>query len=52
MNKNVAGIDKTLRIVLGLVLIIAGLFAPLGAGLRVAAFAVAAIALFTGIFGF
>ncbi len=52
MMKNVGGIDKILRIILGIVLVIAGIFAPLGAGVRIAAFVIAGIALFTGIFGF
>jgi len=52
MKKNVGGIDKTLRIVLGLVLLLAGMFAPLGANLRVLALVLSAVALLTGIFGF
>ncbi|MDI6802172.1 MAG: DUF2892 domain-containing protein [Thermodesulfovibrionales bacterium] len=51
MKKNVGGIDKGLRIVLGIALILAGLLAPLSSGVKTAAFLVAAIALFTGIFG-
>ena len=50
--KNVGGIDKKLRIIFGIVLVIVGLFAPIWGVLRAATFLVAAIALFTGIFGF
>lgn len=52
MKKNVGGIDKILRIVLGLALLLTGLLAPLGANLRILALVLAAVALLTGIFGF
>jgi hypothetical protein len=52
VNRNVGGIDKGLRLVLGIVLVLAGLLAPLGDGVRIVVFIVAAIALFTGTFGF
>lgn len=53
MKKNVGGIDKALRIVLGIALVIIGLFVPIGGGvIRIAVFIVAGIAIFTGIFGF
>jgi hypothetical protein len=52
VNKNVGGIDKSLRLVLGIVLVLAGLFAPFGGGVRIVVFIIAAIALFTGAFGF
>lgn len=50
--KNVGGTDKGLRLIVGVILILIGLFAHVAAGLRIVAFIVAAVALFTGIFGF
>lgn len=52
MEKNVGGMDKTIRIVVGLVLLVAGIFVQMGTGLRVASLAVAAIALGTAFTGF
>ena len=51
MEKNVGGIDKILRFVLGIVAILVGVFAPISGGLRIVAFVVAGIELFTGIYG-
>lgn len=51
MKKNVGGLDKGLRIVLGIVLILVGLLAQLSGGIKTLVFLVAAVALFTGIFG-
>ena len=50
--KNVGGIDKGLRLIVGAILILIGLFAHVASGLRTVVFIVAAVALFTGIFGF
>ena len=52
MKKNVGGIDKILRLILGIAAILVGIFAPIAGGLRIAVFVVAAVALFTAIFGF
>jgi hypothetical protein len=52
MKKNVGGIDKVLRIIVGIVLAIVGFFVQLGTGLRVGVFVVAAIALITAFTGF
>ncbi|MBI4680878.1 MAG: DUF2892 domain-containing protein [Nitrospirae bacterium] len=52
MKRNVGVIDKALRIILGIVLAIVGLFAPIGGGVRILVLIVAAVALFTGLFGF
>ncbi len=52
MEKNVGGIDKILRIILGIALMLIGLFAPIGGGIRIPVFALSGIALFTGIYGF
>jgi hypothetical protein len=52
MKKNVGGIDKILRFILGIAAIVIGVFAPIAGGLRIVAFAIAAIALLTAIFGF
>ena len=51
MKKNVGGIDKSIRIVLGIVLILVGLFAQLGGGIKIVLFVLAGIAFFTGFFG-
>ena len=52
MEKNVGGIDKTIRIIVGIVLLIVSIFVQMGTGLRVASFVVAAIALGTAFVGF
>jgi len=52
MKRNVGGIDKSLRLILGIVSVLVGIFAPISGGLRIVAFAVAAVAFFTGIYGF
>jgi hypothetical protein len=52
MKKNVGGLDKIVRFILGIVLVLIGGFVNIGEGLRIAVFVVAAIALFTAIFGF
>ena len=52
MKKNVGGIDKILRFILGIVALVVGIFAPIAGGLRIVVFVVAAVALFTAIFGF
>lgn len=52
MKKNVGGIDKILRLIIGLVLLLIGFFMQMSTGLRVGAFVVAAIALITAFSGF
>ena len=52
MEKNVGGIDKILRFILGIVAVCVGVFAPIAGGLRSVAFVAAAVAFFTGIYGF
>ena len=52
MTKNVGGIDKILRFILGIAAVLVGVFAPIAGGLRIIAFVVAAVALFTATFGF
>ena len=47
MKCNVGGMDRTARIVLGIVLLIVGLVAPIEMTWRVAALVIAAIALVT-----
>ncbi len=47
MTCNVGSIDRSIRIIIGVVFLLIGLVAQVGAGLRVGAFAVAAIALAT-----
>jgi len=51
MKKNVGGIDKIIRIVVGIVLALAGLFAPVGMAGRIGLFGVAAVALVTAFTG-
>jgi uncharacterized membrane protein len=52
MKKNVGGFDKILRIIAGVALVIAGIFAPVGMGWRIGSFAVAGVAFVTGFVGF
>ena len=52
MEKNVGGIDRILRSVVAIVAVLVGIFAPISGGFRIVAFVVAAVALFTAIFGF
>lgn len=52
MNKNVGGIDRFLRVALGIVLVLVGLFSPISGGVKNIVFIVAVIALFTGVVGF
>lgn len=52
MKKNVGGIDKTLRIVIGIILALVGFLVNMSTGLRIGALAVAAIALVTAFTGF
>ncbi len=52
MRKNVGGVDKILRYIVGIAAFLVGVFAPVAGGLRIIAFVVAAVALFTAIFGF
>jgi hypothetical protein len=52
MGKNVGSMDRTIRIIIGMVLLIAGIFVQMGTGLRGAAFVIAVIALGTAFVGF
>ncbi len=52
MKKNVGGIDSIIRTALGVVAALAGFFVPMSMGLRIVAFLIAVILLFTGIYGF
>jgi disulfide bond formation protein DsbB len=52
MKCNVGGIDRTGRIVIGIVLLLVGLAAPLDMTWRIVALVIAAIALLTGIVRF
>lgn len=52
MKCNVGGIDRTGRIVLGIVLLLVGLFASLGVVWQVVVLVLAAIALVTGVIRF
>lgn len=52
MMKNVGGVDKVLRIVMGLVLIVIGLVVNMSTGPRIGVFVVAGIALVTAFTGF
>ncbi len=52
MKRNVGGADKILRFILGIVAVVVGGIAPIAVGLRIVAFVVATVALFTAIFGF
>jgi len=52
MNKNVGSLDKNIRIVAGIIFLLLGMFTQISTGLRIGAFAVAAIALLTAFSGF
>lgn len=52
MKPNVGGFDRIGRIVIGVVLLIVGLTAPIGAGWQILALVVAAIALVTAVVQF
>jgi len=52
MKKNVGGVDKTIRIILGIALLITGAIVQMSTGLRIGAFAIAAVALVTAFTGF
>ena len=52
MKKNVGGIDKVLRIIIGIVLALVGFFVQMSTGVRIGVFVVAAIALITAFSGF
>ncbi len=52
MKCNVGGMDRTARIVLGVVLLLVGFFAPLNAAWQIVVFVIAAIALLTAIVGY
>lgn len=52
MTANVGGAEKSIRVVVGIVLLLAGFFHVVTGNWAVAAYVVGAIALVTGIFGF
>lgn len=52
MKKNVGGIDRTIRIIIGTVLLLAGILAQVSTGWRVGLFVVAAVAYITAFTGF
>lgn len=52
MARNVGGIDRTVRIVLGAVLVLAGILASVSVAARVVMVAAGAIALITAFTGF
>jgi len=52
MNKNVGSIDRNIRIIMGGVFLIVGLFTQISTGMRTGAFVIAAIALITAFTGF
>jgi hypothetical protein len=52
MTKNVGSIDRNIRIISGIVFLLIGFFTQVSTGLRIGAFAVAAIALATAFVSF
>ena len=50
--RNVGGIDKFFRIMAGIVLALLAAFAGMAPGVRVLLIVLAAVAFFTGVFGF
>lgn len=51
MKKNVGGIDKIIRIIFGIVLVVLGAFMELSTGFRIGFFAVAGVAFVTAFTG-
>lgn len=51
MKKNVGGLDRNFRFLAGSILVLVGLFAPLGAGWQTGIVVVGGIALITGFTG-
>ncbi len=51
MTRNVGGIDRGVRIVLGVILLVVGFSAPLGVVWKTVVFVLAAVALVTGASG-
>lgn len=51
MKKNVGGIDQKIRLLAGSILVLIGLFAPMGTGWQVGLAVVGAIAIITGFTG-
>jgi len=49
MTHNVGSADRTIRIILAVILVAVGLFAPVGPTLKIILFVVAALALITGL---
>lgn len=52
MKANVGSVDKTLRIVIGVVLLIIGFSVPMSAGLKTVVFVISGIALVTAFVSF
>jgi hypothetical protein len=52
ITKNVGGIDRTTRIVLGLLFLSIGLFGEIGAGGKTISFVLAAVGLITGLLNY
>ena len=51
MEQNVGGIDRPIRLVSGLLFMLAGLFMPVDAGWRITLLVIGAVAFITGITG-
>lgn len=51
MTRNVGGIDRGIRIVLGVILLVVGFSVPLGVVWKTVVFVFAAVALVTGVIG-
>jgi uncharacterized membrane protein HdeD (DUF308 family) len=52
MVANVGGADKAIRLVLGVALVMAGLFHVVTGNLAIAAYVLGAVALLSGVFGY
>jgi hypothetical protein len=52
MKENVGGIDKLLRVIIGIILTFIGFFVQMSTGLRIGVFVVAFIAFITAFTGF
>jgi len=47
MKKNVGGIDKAIRVIIGIVLLLVGIFVQMGIGWRIGIFVLAGVAFLT-----
>jgi len=52
MKQNLGGVDRGIRIVMGVALVLVGLLVPMGGTVRIVCFLAGLIAILTGLLGF